>query len=205
MFNTQEKRERALGTKLFLKAHRCNSVKCVMTRKPFRPGMHGQARHTVSEVGTRLNEKQKIKVSYGLREAQLRKIVDRAMKNPGVTGQVMVELLERRLDNVVYRLGIAPSRSVARQLVGHGHITVDGRRTTIPSYLIGIGDKIGIRKESKDVGPLKDIQERVKNYNTPVWLQFNPDTLEGNMVSLPKDVEVPFDVNSVVDYYSNKK
>src|SRR3989344_5101706 len=202
MFNTQEKKERALGVKLFLKAHRCNSPKCVMLRRPHRPGLHGKRRRTVSEVGQQLSEKQKIKVSYGIREAQMRQVFQRAAKNPGITGALIIQILERRLDNAVYRLGLAPSRSVARQLVGHGHILINGPKVTVPSYLVRTGDRIAIRPQSKDNAVLKGLAEALKNYNAPAWLKLDKERHEGEVLALPKDLEAPFDVNMVVDYYS---
>lgn len=202
MFNTQEKKERALGTKLFLKAHRCNSVKCVAIRRPHRPGLHGSARHSSSEFGQQLNEKQKIKASYGIRESQMEKVFSLASKNPGATGTLIMQLLERRLDNVAFRLGLAESRSIGRQLVSHGHMLVNGKRVSVPSYLVKVGDKISIRPESKDIAQLKNTAERLKKYEAPAWLNLDAGKLEGIMVSLPKDTEVPFDVNMVVDYYS---
>lgn len=203
MFNTKEKRERALGTKLFLKAHRCNSPKCVLVRKPYRPGLHGQGRRRVlSEFGQQLAEKQKIKASYGIREAQMKNIFSAAMRNPGLTGNVIIQLLERRLDNVVFRLGLALSRSVARQLVGHRHILVNGKIVFAPSYLVKIKDKISIRPQSKNHPAFKDFGELLKKYEAPVWLLLDKEKLEGEMTALPKDVETPFDVNMVVDYYS---
>lgn len=202
MFNTKEKKERALGTNLFLKAYRCNSPKCAMLRKPHRPGLHGKARHVLSEIGQQLKEKQKIKVSFGLREAQMAKIFQAAARNPGVTGNMIIQLVERRLDNVVYRLGLSPSRSVGRQLVGHGHILVNGRRVTVPSYLVRIGDKISIRPQSKEVGQLKSLAASLEKYEAPSWLKLDKSKLEGEVVALPKDLEFPFDVNMVVDYYS---
>lgn len=202
MFNTQEKKERALGTKLFLKAHRCNSPRCALVRKPHRPGLHGQARHAVSEFGQQLNEKQKIKASYGIRETQMKRIFSSAAKNPGITGNMIVQLLERRLDNAVYRLGLAPSRSVARQLVGHGHILVNNRKVTIPSFLVRSKDEISIRPQSGDQSVFKALPEMLKKYEPPVWLELDKEKLKGRVVSLPKDLEFPFDVNMVVDYYS---
>ena len=164
MFNTKEKKERSLGAKLFLKAQRCNSPKCVTLRVPHPPGAHGKDRKRApGELSSQLREKQRVRASYGIREAAMRQIVERASKNPGVTGQMIMVLLESRLDNVVYRLGFALSRSVARQLVGHGHVAVNGRRVDIPSYLVRIGDIISIRKESKDHPAFKDLAERVKN------------------------------------------
>lgn len=203
MFNTSEKRERALGVNLFLKAHRCNSPKCVQTRKGYRPGIHGQARHAVTEFGKLLNEKQKIKASYGLREAHLRRIFETALRSKDNTGTMIVQLLERRLDNVLFRMGFAPSRAVARQLISHGHVMLNGRKHTISSYSVRIGDKLAIRPQSKNNASLKDLNaEALKKFETPVWLRLNKDKIEGEVVSLPKDTEVPFDVNMVVDYYS---
>src|SRR3989344_532241 len=139
----KEKKERSLGVKLFLKADRCNSPKCVTVRRPQRPGLHGNAyRRQSSEFGQQLKEKQKIKFLYGIRERQFQNIFNSAAKNPGVTGEMIMKLLEKRLDNVVYRLGLAPSRSVARQLVGHGHVLVNNRRVTIPSCQVKVNDLI---------------------------------------------------------------
>ena len=174
-----------------------------MIRRASRPGVHGKRhRRPGSEYGEQLKEMQRFKYSYGLRGAQLRRVFVAAAKNPGVTGEMFTSLLERRLDNVVYRLGLAASRSVARQLVGHGHIMVNGRKTTIPSYLVKKGDHIRFRPESKDHPLFVNIPERLKNYEPPSWLHMNPETLEGEVVSLPRDMEAPFDVNLVVDYYS---
>lgn len=202
MFNTKEKKERALGVRLFLKAHRCNSPKCALVRKAHRPGLHGTRRHVSSEFGQQLNEKQRIKTNYGLRESQMKRIFQKAAKNPGVTGNMILQLLERRLDNAVYRLGLAPSRSVARQLVGHGHILVNQRKVTIPSYLVRAKDHISIRPQSRDSGALKGLAESFKKYEAPAWLKLDKDKQEGEVVSLPKNEEFPFDVNMVVDYYS---
>ena len=205
MFNTQEKKERALGVKLFLKPHRCASPKCVSVRRPTKPGVHGRGRgrrSAMSEFGEQLLEKQKFQFSYGLRETQMRRIFKEALKNPAITGDIIVSLLERRLDNVVYRLGFAPSRSVARQLVSHGHIVVGGRKVTIPSYRVKVGDLVAIRPASNDHQAFKEIAATLKKYEPPAWLNLDKDKLEGKVVSLPKDYEIPFDINLVVDYYS---
>ena len=176
---------------------------CVTVRAPHGPGPHGKARRRApSEVGLQLREKQKIKATYGLREQAMRRVFEKASKNPGVTSQMILNILERRLDNIVYRLGFALSRSVARQLVGHGHVTVNGRRVDIPSYEVKIGDVIAIRKESKDHAVLKDLAERLKKYAAPVWLALDKEKMEGKMAAMPKDVEMSFDVPLVVDYYS---
>jgi len=203
MFNTKEKKERALGVKLLLKPQRCFSPKCVTIRRPTKPGIHGRARtRPLSEFGVQLKEKQKFQWSYGLREAPMRRIFSAALKNPAVTGNMIIILLERRLDNVVFRLGFAPSRSVGRQLVGHGHILVNGRRVDIPSYRVKAGDSIAIRPQSKTNLVFKDLAEALKKYEPPAWLALDKEKLEAKVVSLPKDYDVPFDVNMVVDYYS---
>lgn len=202
MFDTREKKERSVGTKLFLKAHRCNSPKCVAIRRPQRPGLHGKAYKSLSEFGQQLKEKQKIRFTYGLREAQMRRVVGDATKNPGITGPLIISMLERRLDNVVYRLGFAPSRSVGRQMVGHGHILVNAKRVTAPSYRVRTGETITIRPQSKESVLFKELSATLKKYETPVWLSVDADKLEGKVLSDPKDFDVPFDVNLVVDYYS---
>lgn len=203
MFNTKEKKERSLGTHLFLKAGRCLSPKCVIVRRPQRPGQHGGARkRAASEFGQQLREKQKIKFTYGVREAYFNKIFHKAEKSPGVTGEMMISFLERRLDNVVYRLGLAASRSVARQAVGHGHILVNGRKVTIPSYQVRPGDLIAIRPQSKDHPVFKDLKINLEKYQEPSWLSLDKEKQEGTVKSLPKDFEIVFDVNQVVDYYS---
>lgn len=203
MFNTREKQERALGVKLGLKPNRCSSTKCATVRNPARPGPHGKSfRRASSEFGDQLREKQKIRATYGIREAAMRKVFQAALKDPGSTGQFMMVLLERRLDNVVYRLGLGGSRSVARQLVGHGHIMVNGKRTDIPSYRVRVGDVITVRGASKDHAGLRNLGETMKQYEAPVWLAMDKEKMEGKVVQAPKDFDTPFDVNMVVDYYS---
>ncbi len=202
MFDTREKKERSVGVKLFLKAHRCNSPKCVTIRRPQRPGLHGKAYKTLSEFGQQQKEKQRIRFTYGLREVQMKRVVGEATKNPGVTGPLIISLLERRLDNTVYRLGFAPSRSVARQLVNHGHILVNSRKVTVSSYRVKTGETITIRPRSKDHPVFKESADTLKKYEPPVWLAVDAEKMEGKVLSAPKDFDVPFDVNLVVDYYS---
>lgn len=203
MFNTKEKKERSLGVRLFLKADRCNSPKCALVRNPSRPGLHGKARRrALSEVGQQLQEKQKVQYSYGVRETYLRKVFGAASKNPGVTGEMVISTLERRLDNVVYRSGFTPSRSVARQLVGHGHFLVNSKRVDIPSYLVKVGDIIRIRSQSKDYIVFKDLAENLKKIEAPIWLAIDKEKMEVKVDSLPKDYDMPFDINMIVDYYS---
>lgn len=203
MFNTKEKKERSLGVKLFLKADRCNSIKCAMMRKPYRPGAHGKRRSgNPSEFKQQLQEKQKIKATYGLRESQMQRIVYEAAKNPGITGPMIINFLEMRLDNLVYRLGLVPSRSVGRQMAGHGHFLVNGKKVTIPSYRAKVGDVVAIRPQSKDHIVFKDLSLNMKKVEPPVWLYLDKEKIEGKVVSLPKDVETFFDINLVIDYYS---
>ncbi|MBI2025145.1 MAG: 30S ribosomal protein S4 [Candidatus Harrisonbacteria bacterium] len=202
MFDTREKKERSLGTKLFLKAVRCNSPKCATVRRPTRPGLHGKGYKNFSEFGQQLREKQKVRFTYGIREAQMEKIFQKASKNPGVTGEMIISLLERRLDNVIYRLGFAASRSIGRQLVSHGHILINGRKVTIPSYGVKVGDIISIRSQSQNHPVFKDLADKLKKYEAPVWLALDPGKLEGRIISEPKDFEAPFDINQIVDFYA---
>ncbi len=203
MFNTTEKRERSLGVKLFLKSKRCSSPKCAVIRRQQKPGQHGAARaRAMSEFGTQLKEKQKFQFAYGIRESQVRSLFTKALKSTEVTGDTFLSLLESRLDNVVFRLGFADSRSVARQMVSHGHITVNGRKLNIPSYSVNLGDVVSIRKESRDAKIFTNLAETLKKHETPVWLSLDKEKLEGKMLEKPKDFDVSFDVNLVVDYYS---
>jgi len=202
MQRIKEKKERALGVKLSIKAGRCNSPKCATVRRPYRPGAHGKAfQRAGSEYKVQLQEKQKIRFSYGLNDRQLETMFQKTSSG-GNVAETVVRKLESRLDNVIYRLGLAESRSIARQLINHGHITVNGRKVSIPSYAVRPGDKIGIRPESKEHPYFRELGERLKNYVTPTWLTIDPEKFEGEMIAKPKDVEMPFDINAVVDYYS---
>lgn len=202
LLKAKEKKERALGIKLQLKAERCAGPKCAMTRRPYRPGMHGGKRkRSVSEYGQQLIEKQKVKIIYGLREAQLRRLFKGNLKT-GSIGRNIMTILERRLDNVIFRLGLAPSRIVARQYVNHGHFIVNGKKVTVPSFLAKTNDIVSIKPNSKELLIFKNLPNTIKNYNPPEWLEVDKDKLEGKIKSLPQDAEMPFDINLVVDYYS---
>jgi small subunit ribosomal protein S4 len=203
MIGPKEKKERALGMKLFLKGERCNSPKCAMSRRPFRPGVHGKKRtRAKSEYGAQLLEKQRIRVSYGLKERQLSTIFKKAMKKAGVTGEIIVSVLERQLSNAVFRLGLASSRIVATQIVGHGHIFVNGKKVTIPSFLVKEGDVISIKPSSRNMLIFKKLEDTIKKHEAPEWLSLDADKIEGKVKGLPKNIEVPFDINLVVDFYS---
>lgn len=203
MFNTKEKKERSLGTRLFLKPYRSQSPKSAMVRRAYKPGMHGKTgRRQSSEYARQLNEKQKIKYTYGLRDAQMRRLFTVAAKSAETTGQLFLVLLERRLDNAVFRAGFAPSRSVARQLVGHGHIHVNGRKTKAPSFQVKVGDVISVRPESKNHALLKEIGAHLEKYEAPSWISLDAPKGQATIKALPRDFETPFDIALVIDYYS---
>lgn len=194
-----------MGAKLGLKAHRCNSPKCAMIRRPNRPGVHTRpSRGGGSEFKLQLAEKQKIRFSYGLSEKQMKQTVTGALVNKrtgSVTDQI-VKKLETRFDNVVYRLGFAPSRIMARQLIGHGHFLVNGRKVNICSFVVKPGDVISIKESSKPMLLFKDLNNVLKGDNPENWLVRNIPKLEGTMKSNPESVEMPFDINMVIDFYS---
>lgn len=201
LLKAKEKKERALGTKLFLKGERCNSPKCAMIRRPYKPGMHGKKRRSVSDFGLQLREKQKIQLTFGLNNRQIGKMFKELAVKGTMSGHDILNLLERRLDNVVFRLGFASSRIKARQLVGHGHFLVNGRKVTIPSYQVRIGDKITIRKT-----PLSKVFEGLptylKKYEPPTWLNIDADKLAGEVVALPQESEAHLNPNLVLEYFS---
>ncbi len=203
MFKVREKQERALGVKLSIKGARSSSTKSASIKRPYPPGDHGKGfKRAGSEYKTQLQEKQKMRYSYGLNDRQLSNLFKKASARPANTINIVLETLESRLDNVIYRLGFAESRSIARQLISHGHITVNGKKVTISSYLVKVSNKIGVREESKEHPYLKAMDERTKGYMVPSWLSFDSEKHEGTMLAKPQDVEVPFDINAVVDYYS---
>ncbi|MFA5052642.1 MAG: 30S ribosomal protein S4 [Parcubacteria group bacterium] len=196
-----EKKERALGVRLFLKADRCNSPKCAASKRPYKPGPHAKSFKKVSEYGRELLEKQKVRFSYGLAERQLEKYFVSADKGTEPTHEAMIKLLESRLDNVVFRIGFAGSRRIARQLVSHGHITVNGRKVTIPSYSVRPDDLITIRPESAEEPMFSGVSERFKNFEAPEWIKLDKEKKAALIISVPKGVEMPFDMDLVVNYY----
>lgn len=191
------------GKKLFLKGERCYTVKCAVSKRAYAPGQHGQDRKMrVSEYCTQLREKQKLKRIYGIMEKQFRKYYDDAARSKGNTGSLLVMLLEKRLDNVIYRSGIASSRNQARQLVNHGHFLVNKKRCDIPSYIIREGDVITVKKE--DIAYFKNIKEDLKASTAPSWMNFDPKKMEVKINSLPTENEAELDVNIhlVIEYYA---
>lgn len=193
------------GEKLFLKGTRCYTDKCAITRRAYGPGQHGQKRKKQSEYGMQLREKQKAKAFYGVLESQFRKYFEEAARSKEITGLRLLQILESRLDNVVYRLGLATSRGQARQLVRHGHFTVNGHKVDIPSYLTRVGDVIAIRESDKNSESVKAIIESTENGRpVPTWLEANLSDRSGKIVALPSRDEIDLNVQEhlIVELYS---
>ena len=195
---------RAENLKLFLKGDRCYSDKCAIDRRPYAPGQHGKSRREFSEYGNQLREKQKVKRIYGVLERQFRNYFKKAERKKGITGENLLILLERRLDNAVYRLGFANSRNEARQLVKHSHFLVNGKRVNIPSYPIKPGDAIQLRDKSKNISGISEALESVARRGIPQWLELDKTNLRGTVKSLPsrEDVTMPIEEQLIVELYS---
>jgi len=192
------------GMKLFLKGDRCYSEKCAVNRRSYAPGQHGQRRKKISEYGLQLREKQKARRIYGVLERQFHNYFVKAERQKGVTGENLLILLERRLDNVVYRLGFADSRAEARLLVRHGHFNVNGRKVNIPSYLVRPGDVITVREKSKESPRFKEIAAAAAHRTLPAWLSADAAALEGQVLALPTREQIDTQVNErlIVELYS---
>ena len=190
------------GRKLFLKGERCTTKKCAFERRPSLPGQHGSARKRVTEYGLQLREKQKVKRMYGILEKQFRKYYDDAVRMRGVTGANMLSLIERRLDNVVYRMGIGASRAECRQIVNHGHICVNGKRVDIASYRVAVGDVITIKENKQELEMFKELKGM--KIVMPKWLEFNTETLTGKILALPEREDIDTDIKEqlIVELYS---
>jgi len=190
--------------KLFLKGERCYTEKCAIDRRNYAPGQHGQNRRKFSDYGTQLREKQKVKRLYGLLESQFRNTFKEADRQKGITGEVLLFLLERRLDNAVYRLGFANSRDEARQLVRHNHFSVNQSKVNIPSYLVKPGDVIEVREKSKKVVRIQEALEGVARRGVPQWLELDKDQMRGNVKSMPtrEEITIPIQEKLIVELYS---
>jgi small subunit ribosomal protein S4 len=195
---------RRQGMKLFLKGERCFTPKCAVERRPTPPGPHSQRRRKISEYGEHLKEKQKARNIYGVLERQFRKHFDVAKRQPGATGENLLRILETRLDNVVYRLGFADSRNQARQLVTHGHVTLNGRRTDIASAIVRAGDVIAVHPRSKDTEYFKVVAETLAKKSVPRWLELDAPEMRGRVATLPARQEIETNVNEqlIVEFYS---
>lgn len=195
------------GMKLFLKGSRCLSPKCAFERRSFPPGPHGrqaQFRRRESDYGMQLREKQRLRRIYGVLERQFRRYYEMAERMRGQTGANLLSILERRLDNVVYRMGLAESRAQARQLVAHGHIDLNGRKTTAPSALVNVGDVVRVRERSRRNAYFSAIRETLAHQSVPGWLTLNPEDMSAVVNSLPtrEHVDLPINEQLVVEYYS---
>ena len=190
------------GMKLFLKGDRCYTDKCAIVKRNYAPGQHGQGRKKVSGYGLQLREKQKVKRIYGVLETQFKNLYERADKMAGMTGVNLLSLLERRLDNVVYRMGLANSRKEARQLVTHGHFLVNGKKVDIPSYKVSVNDVISVCEKSRGSEKFKTFAENPKTL--PKWLEANVENYEGKVVAVParEDIDVPVNETLIVELYS---
>ena len=203
---------RRFGDKLMLKGEKCATPKCTLEKRNAPPGEHppargparGRGRGGISDRGLQLREKQKLRFSYGVLEQQFRRFFEEAKKSPGATGQTLLILLERRLDNVVYRLGFADSHAQARQIVRHGHIMVNGRRTDIPSFLVKSGDVIKWCEASKKTEYYKKLAEEIEEKFIPNWLSLDKESMTGKVLNLPgkDDTDAKFNVKAVLEYYS---
>lgn len=195
---------RRQGAKLFLKGPRCFTDKCAFERRPFAPGIHKGARKRLSSYGLRLHEKQKVRFIYGITERQFKNYFDKATKMPGLTGENLLSLLERRLDNVVFRMGLSDSRAEARQMVLHGHFLVNGRRVGIPSYLVEVGDVIELSERGKENGKIKELLEEKEDFQVPSWLSVDRSAGKATVLREPKreDIDFPVQEQLVVEFYS---
>jgi small subunit ribosomal protein S4 len=190
--------------KLFLKGERCYTDKCAIERRNYPPGQHGQARKKFSEYSIQLREKQKVKRLYGLLENQFRRTFAEAARTKGITGETLLVLLERRLDNVAYRLGFASSRPEARTLVRHGHVLVNGKKVNIPSYVVRIGDVISVKEKSRQATRVLSAMEGVQRRGVPDWAELDRDTYSGRIKLLPtrSDITMPINEKLIVELYS---
>lgn len=192
------------GAKLYLKGDRCYTDKCAISRRTYAPGQHGQSRKKMSEYGIQLREKQKVRRIYGILEKQFRGYFEIAERQKGVTGENLLRLLELRLDNVVYRMGFGESRAEARQLVRHGHFTVNGEKVNIPSYQVGLNDLVAVKPNSKSTDKFKGLAENAAAKTAPQWLSINAEMMEARVVALPvrEDIDLPIEEHLIVELYS---
>jgi small subunit ribosomal protein S4 len=192
------------GKKLFLKGKKCTTEKCIFNKRSYSPGQHGQSRSKLSDYALQLREKQKVKRIYGIMEKQFRNYFEKATKTRGITGQVLLQLLERRLDNVIFRGCFSASRRDARQIVAHGHVLVNGRKVDIPSYLVREKDEIEIVKKDRIIKKIKDTYEETKDRGVPNWLGVDMKSLKIQILRLPQreDIQIPIQERLIIELYS---
>lgn len=200
----KEKRSRAVGENLFLKTERSTTSKSAYLRRSYRPGMHGKRRRTRSEFGTQLIEKQKLRLIYGLKEQQLRRYVEDARRKKLVTAEALGRNLEARLDSTVFRMGLAPSRSIARFLVSHGHFAINSMKVTIPSRQVRPGDIISMRLSDRNAKLVEQIRQHIKRYEPPAWLSLEKEKLVGKVLRWPsrEDIKISQNLNLIIEFYS---
>jgi small subunit ribosomal protein S4 len=192
------------GLKLFLKGERCFQEKCAIEKRAYAPGQHGKRRIKTIGYGLQLREKQKVKRMYGVLERQFSNYFKKAERIKGITGENLLSLLERRLDNVVYRMGFASSRNQGRQLINHGHVTVNNRKVTIPSFLVKVGDVISVKEKSQKNEAIQISLEGAKGRGIPAWLDLEADKFAGKVLALParQDISLPIQEQLIVELYS---
>lgn len=192
------------GKKLFLKGDRCLTDKCALSRRATVPGQHGAGRKSVKEYGQHLREKQTARRYYGVQEKQFKKYYNVADKQEGIAGENLLSLLERRFDNVVYRMGLASSRKEARQLVRHAHFTLNGKKADIPSIILKVGDVVALKDKSRYSEKLKALMENMASVNAPKWLEVNADAASAKVIAIPAREDVDFDFNEqlIIEFYS---
>ena len=192
------------GKKLFLKGDRCLTDKCALSRRSTVPGQHGAGRKSVKEYGQHLREKQTARRYYGVQEKQFKKYYNAADKQEGIAGENLLSLLERRFDNVVYRMGMASSRKEARQLVRHAHFTLNGKKADIPSIILKVGDVVALKDKSRSSEKMKALMENMASVNAPKWLEVNADAASAKVIAIPAREDVDFDFNEqlIIEFYS---
>jgi len=204
MANTKCSQCRRAGQKLFLRGEKCQGPKCPLLKRKYAPGQHGPTQRGGSKTayGKQLREKQSAKQLYGLREKQFVRYVEEATRKTGNTGDLLLSALESRLDNAVYRTGLAPSRAGARQVVNHGHITVNGKKVDIPSYKVRIGEEISLTESSKKKPLFAEIIERLSKVEAPAWLNIEPKNIKAKILNTPSLENPPFSVKAIIEFYS---
>lgn len=190
--------------KLFLKGDRCFTEKCGVERRQYPPGQHGQRRGKLSDYAVQLREKQKVRHTYGVLERQFRNYFEKASSKKGVTGELLLQFLETRLDNVVHRMGFAPNRQSGRQLVNHGHFLVNGKKVTIPSFRVSANDVVEVREGSREIGIIIDSLAKVEHRGVPAWLEVDPQNFSGKVLQMPsrEDIQLPAQEQLIVELYS---
>ncbi|MBI5188808.1 MAG: 30S ribosomal protein S4 [Nitrospirae bacterium] len=192
------------GEKLFLKGDRCYTEKCAVERRRYPPGQHGQGRGKLSDYGIQLREKQKVRKTYGLLERQFRRYFHEAERRKGITGEILLQLLERRLDNVVYRMGFAPNRREARQLIAHGHFLVNGKKVNLPSYTVKVGDLVEVKESSRDIPEINNSLSKIEHRGLPTWVEVDSANFKGKVLHVPSrdEVQLPVQEQLIVELYS---